>query len=236
VRYICLSVLLFIVFDSGTALAAGKATCRCRGIRFHRMSTNSCRPCPTKSAERYCLQRVYFDAPNPWPDVYECLLYPDGCGTPDYEEVYYVGPVSGALPQNCSPNANCESARYGQRPIPPHPFILDSKQKAWQTVDEGLTGANLPTDPSNVGYDIIPMRVAQRIDPSIDRDVYMIMVPVPGPNSGDVRYVCLETEPLRDVTRSQNFHVSKTPDSGRQLRIDYSVGGENRVGFVWLKK
>jgi hypothetical protein len=176
---------------------------------------------------------MYFDIPGTVYDVYECLTYADGCTGSYEEDLWYGFPTPGAtLPQSCA-NQNCETDGWRGAILPGHGLKLDTREKAWKVIDAGLSSAGIATDINQAEYYWIHR---DDLPSGIGRDVYLIIVPVPGPVSGSTsttRYFCMETEQLSGVDRLGSVHVKK--GRGQQLRFQYTAGTENRKGTIWLK-
>jgi hypothetical protein len=183
---------------------------------------------------RYCLQRLWLDYPG-CADIYECLTFNYDClyEVPS-EGLWYGCPTEGnELPEDC--DYSCESGGWGggKGYPPPHGWALNTKQKAWDKLNAGLTAAGIIVNQGDAQYYMIPQSQS-----GVGRPVWVIAVKVPtgsSPRISGDRYLCIETDPLSRADSATFPNKAKQVGPGAQLTIDYQVGSETRTAFVYLK-
>jgi hypothetical protein len=180
----------------------------------------------------HCLQEKWMDYPGPF-DMYISLTYYESCHGDAEEELWY-GAASTGLPQICN---RCEQDEpYGRAAtaFPGHEWNLDLVN-AWDVVGTGLESAGVNTASMKPEFHKIPQDMTRSL--GIGRDLYVMAVPIPvsGKLSG-VRYLCVETDSIPDEQVSEATFTAAKAGTGAQFAVEYTVAGETRNGFVWLKK
>jgi hypothetical protein len=228
-RFLCLTIMLSSLLVADTALGAGWRKCRRPTTCQACPRPVYCCPLPSKTdSPSYCLQRVYQEYPGPY-DLYECLTFPDGCGSlaTSYEE-YYFGPINSALAQTCvSTDKPCEVENFCRLlpwgcGVPGHGMTLSTRAQAAQVLAFGNPAAGPPSFYRiQIGTDFVYVAIV-RIPPS-------------GPVVTE-RFIGMEMEPHIEPISPATFGTP-IPRNGAQFEIDYVDGntGDSRKAKIWLK-
>jgi hypothetical protein len=181
----------------------------------------------------HCLQQKWINYPGPF-DMYICLTFYEDCYETGVEELWY-GAASTGLPQICN---RCEQEEpYGRAAtaFPGHEWNL-GHHNAWDVVGTGLETAGINTASMNPEFHKIPQDATRSL--AIGRDLYVMAVPIEVSGKlGAVRYLCVETDSIPEEQVSEaTFTHAKAAGTGAQFAVEYTVDGQTRKGFVWLKK